>query len=307
MAADASDHAIHVRAPFDLALTAAVARRLPTNMLYPMRNGELRFVLSLERVSYLIGVRQSGPERVTYRTLGAPLADVDVAVAEGSVRRLLGIDVDLAPLSAMMAAEPVMGPVYRRLAGMRPPRFLNLWETLVQVIPFQQVSLAAAMSAVNRLTAAFGARMRFEGEEYLGVPPVERMENLSGADLRACGISQAKARALLGCAEWITSGAIRENALTALSDEDAALRLRRLPGIGPWSAQLILLRGFGRLGMFPSGDSGAARGLRGLFKGARDPDGEAAAALARLGVWRGYLYFMLLARRYLDPATDEND
>lgn len=300
-------HTIHVRAPFDLALTVAVARRLPTNILYPMRDGELRFVLELERATYLIGVCQPEPDLVTYRALGDPLAAHDVALAEGAVRRLLGMDVNLAPLGALMESEPVIGPLFRRLAGMRPPRFLSLWETLVQVIPFQQVSLAAAMSAVNRLAGKYGARVHFEDADYLGAPSVERAAAWTDADLRACGLSQSKARALRGCVESIQSGALREETLAAISDEEAALQLRRLPGIGPWSAQLILLRGFGRLRMFPSGDSGAARGLRTLFKDARDPDSEAAAALSRLGAWRGYLYFMLLASRHLQAATDSGE
>jgi 3-methyladenine DNA glycosylase/8-oxoguanine DNA glycosylase len=78
-----------------------------------------------------------------------------------------------------------------------------------------------------------------------------------------------------------------------------AVRLRALPGIGPWSAQLILLRGLGRLGNFPAGDSGALRGLREVFSAAPDPGEAAAEALERLGDWRGYLYFMLLGRRLI--------
>lgn len=291
---------ITARAPFDLALTAAVLRRLPVNSLYQLRQGELRLVVSLEGIPTLIGVRQVGPDALTYRAIGRTLEDWRLTAVEGMVRRLLGLDRDMAPFNALIERDAVIGPLAQRLAGMRPPRFLSLWETLVQVIPFQQVSLSAAMSAVNHLVAAFGSYVQFDGERYVGPPALERALSGSDAEYRACGLSQAKTRALRGCAEWIQAGVLKEDELAGLPDEEAALKLRALPGIGPWSAQLILLRGFGRLANFPAGDSGAIRGLRGLFASASDPDTEAAAALARLGDWRGYLYFMLLAKRQLE-------
>jgi DNA-3-methyladenine glycosylase II len=62
-----------------------------------------------------------------------------------------------------------------------------------------------------------------------------------------------------------------------------------LPGIGPWSAALVLLRGFGRLEVFPPGDSGAQRGLNALLR-LRTPE-SLARVVDRFGEYRGYLYF----------------
>ena len=247
----------------------------------------------------MIAARQTSPQTVVYRALGATLSDGRQAKVEANLRRLLGLDVDLAPLNTLLAHEPVLGPLAHRLSGLRPPRFLSLWETFVQVIPFQQVSLAAAMTMLNRMVMAYGPRVRFEGEEYMGAPAPDRVLSGAEVEMRACGLSAAKVTALRGCAEWLMAGKISEDELAGLSDEEAAQRLRALPGIGPWSAQLILLRGFGRLGNFPAGDSGAAKGLREVFEAAPNPEAAAAEALERLGAWRGYLYFMLLGRRIL--------
>ena len=294
-----SGNAIVLRAPFELAITAEVARRLPSNILYPIHDGELRLVMTLDDEVGLIGVRQTGPQSLIYRALSTTLSDARQAMVETNLRRLLGLDVDLASLEALLASDLILGPLAQRLVGLRPPRFLSLWETFVQVIPFQQVSLAAAMTMVNHLTLAFGPRMRFESTEYLGAPALEGVLHSAEVDLRACGLSAAKAAALRGCAEWLRAGKISEEELAGLSDEEAARRLCELPGIGPWSAQLILLRGFGRLGIFPAGDSGATKGLLEVFAAAPDSVLASKEALARLGAWRGYLYFMLLGRRRL--------
>ena len=80
--------------------------------------------------------------------------------------------------------------------------------------------------------------------------------------------------------------------------------LTRIPGIGRWSAQVALLRGLGRLSVFPAGDAGAIRSLREVFAQREEPDLAASAVLDRMGEWRGYLYFMLLGRRLLASEGD---
>jgi DNA-3-methyladenine glycosylase II len=86
----------------------------------------------------------------------------------------------------------------------------------------------------------------------------------------------------------------------ALPTPDALAALRALPGIGPWSAGLIMLRGLRRMDVFPPGDVGAARNLAALL-GA--PDGltpaEASAFADRFGERQGYLYFLALGSQLL--------
>jgi DNA-3-methyladenine glycosylase II len=65
-------------------------------------------------------------------------------------------------------------------------------------------------------------------------------------------------------------------------------------GIGPWTAAVIALRGFGRLDLFPMNDSGVARSVKDL-SGRTDVDVE--ALLGRLGAQRGMLYYHLLLGR----------
>jgi DNA-3-methyladenine glycosylase II len=68
--------------------------------------------------------------------------------------------------------------------------------------------------------------------------------------------------------------------------------------VGPWTAAVILLRGFGRLDVFPAGDSGARRGMRGLLAlEEADIARDGASVLDALGPWRGMLYYHLLLWR----------
>jgi DNA-3-methyladenine glycosylase II len=110
--------------------------------------------------------------------------------------------------------------------------------------------------------------------------------------LRACGLSRQKAATLQGAARSIVRGELSEAQLAPLTSTQAVERLTELDGVGPWTAGLVLLRGCGRLDVFPPGDVGAQRNLDALL-GTRD-ERAARAAITRFGDLRGYLYFCAL-------------
>jgi DNA-3-methyladenine glycosylase II len=102
-----------------------------------------------------------------------------------------------------------------------------------------------------------------------------------------------------------------ESELTSLPDEEARARLMELPGIGPWTADYVLLRGLGRLDVFPSGDVGAARTLGRILGRAIEPSAAGRIA-AHFSPMRGMLYFCMLGYTLgkalisvsEEPATD---
>jgi DNA-3-methyladenine glycosylase II len=95
-------------------------------------------------------------------------------------------------------------------------------------------------------------------------------------------------------ADALAAGAIHEGQLERLPSPDAASLLRSIKGIGPWTAVLILLRGLGRLDVFPANDTSVARNLR-LVGGPAALD--VGTLLDTLGPERGMLYYHLLLGR----------
>ncbi|MGZ3715304.1 MAG: DNA-3-methyladenine glycosylase family protein [Ktedonobacterales bacterium] len=291
-------------APFDLQQTIAALRRRPNQLAEAMVDGEYRRIVSIDDREHLIGVRQIVPDFVAIRALDAPLTPTELGAAASVVKRMLGLDVDMAPLRAALAFDARLLQLARQIAGMKPPRFDTLWHTFLCIVPFQQVSVDAGTSMLNRLIARFGIRIEHDNHIYYGFPSPESIHHASYDELRSCGLSQTKIRTLQYLAVQITDGAISEGEIDALNDVEAVARLIQLPGIGVWSAQLILLRGFRRLSFFPPGDSGAARGLRSLFDlPAEQVDNTLVPILERLGQWRGYLYYMILAHKLLQSHT----
>lgn len=301
------EFALPVRAPFDLALTVGVLRRLPGSALYTLTNDEFRFLAPLTAKHRLLGVRivSSGEEvdSLRVRALDGDLGESEVAQARAMITWMLDVERDLSPLRQLTANEPEASSLVERLTGMKPPRFLSLWEAFCQIVPFQLVSLSSAIATLNRFVLALGPHQMYEGREYLGIPSPAVVLAEGPAVLRSCGLSEAKARTLLVLAERTLAGELATDAFAALSDTAAIAQLTAIPGIGPWSAQVALLRGLGRLSVFPTGDSGATRGLSELLAERRDPSAAAKELLDRMGEWRGYLYFILLGRRLLSSDS----
>ena len=156
-------------------------------------------------------------------------------------------------------------------------------------IPFQQVSLEAGQSFVNRMVARFG---KSRGSQWL-FPTAEAIANASIEDLRAAGLSAAKATTLRAASSLIVAGALSDADIERLPSDEALRLLDDLPGIGPWTAGVILLRGFGRLDVFPHGDVAARRTLSHLLAGTSPGDDAAEAGLLEgLGRYRGLVYFL---------------
>ncbi len=116
------------------------------------------------------------------------------------------------------------------------------YATLVHIILEQQVSLASALAALNKLRTLTGA-----------ITP-EAVCSLSNAQLLAAGFSRQKARYCRLLAEAILSGAFDPAALTHMPDDQARAALMALTGIGVWSADVYLLMVLCRADIWPRGD-----------------------------------------------------
>ncbi|MGH8261706.1 MAG: DNA-3-methyladenine glycosylase family protein, partial [Steroidobacteraceae bacterium] len=118
----------------------------------------------------------------------------------------------------------------------------------------------------RRLIERFGTRLSDDRRTYFAFPSAADVADAGTAALKRCGMSTHKARALRAAAQAIASGTLTAAALERLPSPEALEQLVELPGIGPWSAALILLRGFGRADVFPQADTGAESSLISLMR-----------------------------------------
>ena len=211
--------------------------------------------------------------------VGAPVVTAEgepdaVAAATAVGRRWLGLDVDPAPGVAALATDPVLGPLVLARPHLRVPGSTDAFETAVLVVLGQHVSLAAGQVFAARLVAAHGTPTDVVGLQSFPAP--QTLAALDPAGLqRTVGVTAARARTVVAIARAVSDGTI-----TLRSQEElAATRagLLALPGVGPWTADLVALRALRDPDVFLPGDLVLRKALGGVTA-------KAAAALAE--AWR---------------------
>jgi DNA-3-methyladenine glycosylase II len=276
-----------VRTPYRLDLTVEALRRLSENIVDVVtRDGRyLRALHTSDRIA-VVEVRQVNAEEIEVRCTGTTSPELI-----STVQHMLGTEADLRAWYARVRAIPWLAQLAKRLHGVKPPCYPDLWEAICHGIVFQQLSIGAAGSIMKRLVAAVATPVAHDGVTLYPFPRPRALLEAREATLRAAGLSARKAEYLRSAARAALDGTLDVRHIERLPTLEAALELSKLRGIGPWSAAVVLLRGLGRLDTFPLKDSGVARSLKKL---SGDPQVDLDAVLAGLGDVRGMLYFYLL-------------
>ncbi len=181
-----------------------------------------------------------------------------------------------------------------RISRAQAAALSDLWEALCYAIVFQQLSIASASSIMHRLVERLSTPVTFEGKRMYPFPRPHAFVATRESSLRVLGLSAAKAAYLKSAGRDVLDGNVDARAIEALPSDAASLALQAMRGIGAWSAAVVLLRGAGRLDVFPPADSGAARKMKIL---SANSTVDSHGLLAALGDTRGMLYFHLLLGR----------
>jgi AraC family transcriptional regulator, regulatory protein of adaptative response / DNA-3-methyladenine glycosylase II len=210
------------------------------------------------------------------------LADLrDVSAAVQRCRRLLDLDADPVAISGDLASDLVIGPLALACPGRRSVGAVDGDEIALRAVLGQQVSVAAARRLAGRLTALHGGAAVPGGADGGGglTHVFPSVATIAGLDPETLPMPRARARALVGLAGALASGAVSLH--PGADREETAARLLALPGIGPWTVGYIGMRALTDPDAFPPGDAGVVRALRLLGHG-----GEAGADAAAARVWR---------------------
>jgi len=170
-------------------------------------------------------------------------------------------------------------PVMKRLIGRHghcplAERELQPFHTLANAIISQQLSSKAAAAIKQRLAALIEGPL---------VP--EKFLLLTAEQLRAAGLSQAKARYLAALAGSVCARELLFDEITLHEDEAIIERLTQCPGIGRWTAEMFLIFGLKRLDVLAIGDAGLQRAAR-LFYGKQRRSKTLLSRVAQ--AWRPY-------------------
>ncbi len=284
------------KSPFCLDFTVWTLRRRPDNIVDRWDNGTYRRLIMLDEKPVEISVNQIGSAE-------KPLLNVTISDNCDSSRnevctfleKTFGISIDLSEFYSFAKRNPQLRSLTERFCGVKPPRFPSIFEALVNGITCQQLTLTFGIQTLNKLALKYGAKLHLLSGTAHAFPQPADLAKLNIGDFREIGYSRNKAVALIDLSSKICGGELDLDSLEMMTNESAFERLDELRGVGKWTGEYVLLRGLGRLDVFPVDDVGGRNNLQRWLKAPEKLDAEQAKRL--LSTWEPYgglLYFHLL-------------
>jgi len=212
--------------------------------------------------------------------------EVEGATEPGRIRdqvaRTLGLDHDATPFRALLSRHPVLRTIAATRPGFRPvvapsPYVMGGWAILSQRLRMEQ---AAALQV--RIAERAGDVVQVAGEWLSSFPRPQSILAREGFP----GVPDEKWRRLACLAEAALSGALEIERLTAMPYAEAHADLRRLRGVGPWTADAILLRGCGPTDALPLSEPTLHHAIRAAYGMAHTPDDAEVQGIA--DAWRPF-------------------
>jgi DNA-3-methyladenine glycosylase II len=280
---------ISVSGPFSLPLMLASVLRRANDAVDLVIGDEYRRLLVHRERPFLVRVmRIAGAEtpRIIVHGVEGPPEEADLAFAEQAIRRLFSMDHSPGAFYEQVRDEPVLGPITRRLHGMRPVGSPSIFEMLIIAVLGQQISMIAAGAIKSRLVAALGASISFDDLVYRAFPTPEAIASRSNDDLLALAFSRRKAEYVRDLAIQVASGDLDLEGLRGREHGEILQRLIAIRGIGRWTAEYVLLRGYGYPDALPAGDAGLRRQIMRHYQLAVPPD--EAEIIRRGASWSPY-------------------
>ena len=176
----------------------------------------------------------------------------DLATAIARCRRLLDLDADPEAVVEFLSADADLAPLVAKHPGQRIPRTVDEHELAMRAVIGQQVSVKAARTHCARIVKECGTPIADPAGGLTHVFPT--VEQLADLDPTALAFPKSRRRSLTGLITALIEGAVTLG--PGCDWQRARHQLLELPGVGPWTTEIIAMRGLGDPDAFPATDGG---------------------------------------------------
>jgi DNA-3-methyladenine glycosylase II len=202
-------------------------------------DGTMRLAFCVDDLVHQVGVAVTQDERGVHGTIVGPAAPVDRVAAQTA--RMLSLDVDARGYEAVGARDPVVARSLATAPGLRPPLFHSPYEAAAWCVLSLRWQARQAAAVRERLASAHGMPVEVAGRAMAAFPTPEQLLAVSAFE----GVPPVKIARLHGVARAAAEGHLEAEEIRRADPRAAMARLREIPGIGPFSASLIVLRASG--------------------------------------------------------------
>ena len=304
-----ASHAIALPPRYRVADVLAFHGRDPERVAEQVDADGLRKGVLLGGVPTLLDIRFGDGAAHCRVTFDGPSTPALEAQAHEALLNVLGLRIDPAAFGAAVQNDPWLGPVVARQPGLRIVQSATIFEALTWAIIGQQINLTFAI-ALRRTLIQLAGRAHSSG--LWCYPEALDVARLDIGELTSRKFSNAKAETILRVARMVFDGSLVLERHAGVEDSSGSASaevsetLLAIKGIGPWTVNYVLLRGYGYPDCSLEGDVAVRAALHKLSGSAARPTvPEAERMLARYAPHRTMAAAYLWASLADTPAADK--
>jgi DNA-3-methyladenine glycosylase II len=271
--------------------------RASNECLFRVQDQKIYKAISIEGETLIVEVSGEDKEWLTIRFLGntAPTSEAVRASITGYVKEWFDLDRDLVPFYEMAKNDALLHRAVDSFYGLRIIGIPDLFEALCWGIIGQQINLTFAYTLKRRLVEKLGRSVECEGEVYWIFPTPHDIAGLTVEDLDDLRMTVKKSEYLIGVAQLIAEGKLSKELLLDAGDYKKAEKLLvKIRGIGPWTANYVLMRCLRVPAAFPIDDVGLHNSIKFLMGMANKPTKDEIVQLSAAWTnWESYATFYL--------------
>jgi DNA-3-methyladenine glycosylase II len=232
--------------------------------------------------------------------IGEIFGDADQKIVRRQVARILSLDLDGSGFAAVGRRDPVVGRLQRSYPGLRPVLFWSPYEAAAWTIIGHRIRIVQAAGIKRRMAEQRGERIDVHGDRLYAFPRPQRLASMRSFG----GLFGRKVEYLREVARTAIDGRLDAERLKSRPRDEVLAELKSLPGIGDFSAELILVRGAGDPDHFPRNERRLQRAMADAYGFDAIPPIETLSEIA--DKWRPYRSWVsVLFRTELEDRTHE--
>ncbi len=226
------------------------------------------------------------------------VGDAEPEVVRDQVARILSLDIDGRGFPVVGERDLVIGSLQRRYPGLRPVLLYSPYEAAAWAVIGQRIRITQAARIKARMAEELGLTVTIHGETLHAFPGPTRLADLDTYP----GLPAVKLERLRALGHAAVTGLLDASRLRASPPATALAQLKELPGVGDFSAELILMRGVGEPDYLPAAEPRLANATMRAYSLDRPPSATDLGELA--SAWRPYrTWVVLLLRTMLEDET----
>ncbi|MDR7076208.1 DNA-3-methyladenine glycosylase II [Neobacillus niacini] len=291
------DIIIDLPGDFDIKANLGYLERNKNECMFEVENEIITRVIVVGDTRTLVQIHVNKRNQMIVQFLkdSRPLRQSDREEVVRYIREWFDFDRDLTPFYEMAKADPLLKGPIQEFSGLRLIGVPDLFEALCWGILGQQINLAFAYTLKRQFVEKFGDSIEWNGKKYWIFPSFEQIAKLTPEDLTDIKMTFKKSEYIIGIAQLMVSGELsKEKLLRMGSLNEAEKSLVKIRGIGPWTANYVLMRCLRYTSAFPIDDVGLHNAIKHLTGSDKKPVREELFNLSlRWEKWQAYATFYL--------------